>query len=70
MNKLLDSCSRLIKETIESARIATTPSMSKNQPRLTRKAEMVPKSGGSSYQHKADATSLSHLLESSRSLKL
>jgi hypothetical protein len=49
MNKLLSSCLRLIREAIESARMTITSSMPKNQPRPTRKTEMILKSGGSSY---------------------
>jgi hypothetical protein len=49
MNKPLDSCLRLTREAAESARMTTTPSMPKNQPRLTRKAEMVLKNDKPSY---------------------
>jgi hypothetical protein len=49
MNKSLDSCLRPVKEAIESARIATTPNMPKNQPRLIRKIGMILKSDGPFY---------------------
>jgi hypothetical protein len=70
MNKSLDSYPKPAREAAESARTTTIPSMPKNQPRPTRKAKMVPKSGEPSYQHEADVAPLSRLLESSRSLKL
>jgi hypothetical protein len=49
MNKSLDSCLRSAKEAIESARMITIPNMPKNQPRLTYKTRIVPKSDEPSY---------------------
>jgi hypothetical protein len=49
MNKPLDSCLKLIKEAIESARTITIPNMPKNQLKPTRKTKMILKSDKPSY---------------------
>jgi hypothetical protein len=49
MNKLLDNYPRFTREVAESARMTTTSSMSKNQPKLTCKARMILKSDEPSY---------------------
>jgi hypothetical protein len=49
MNKSLDSCLKLIREAIESARMTTIPNMPKNQLRPTHKTRMILKSDEPSY---------------------